>query len=310
MTLRSLSELLARTLTGAALMGLGLSTGTALAQEEDELEEITVTGSRIARDPNLGAPVSVQSVSGEDIRLSGKLDVTEIVREIPALITSDTGDSSADPSGSAFDTDNSSVFSAAGESVLALRGMGVERTLVLVDGRRHVGGSPGTSAVDINTIPQPLIERVEVLTGGASAIYGADAVTGVVNFIMKDDYDGFEINAQGGVSGEGGGEDYRLSGVWGKNFMNDRANFTVAVDYRKREPLRQRDRDWANDNARGSDDNNPALRFQQGEINGNTPNFRSSSARLRATSRSGSGYRRRPTTSSRTIRMPSVRRRH
>lgn len=273
MTLRSLSELLARTLTGTALMGLGLSAGSVLAQEGEEVEEITVTGSRIARDPNLGAPVSVQSVSGEDIRLSGKLDVTEIVREIPALITSDTGDSSADPSGSAFDTDNSSVFSAAGESVLALRGMGVERTLVLVDGRRHVGGSPGTSAVDINTIPQPLIERVEVLTGGASAIYGADAVTGVVNFIMKDDYDGFEINAQGGVSGEGDGEDYRLSGVWGKNFMNDRANFTVAVDYRKREPIRQRDRDWANDNARGSDDNNPALRFQRGEINGNTPNF-------------------------------------
>ncbi len=255
------------------VFGLALMASTAEAQQEEALEEVVVTGSRIARDPNLGAPVAVQSVSGEDIRLSGKMDVTEVVREIPALITSDFGDSSASPVGSAFDTDTSSVFSAAGESVLNLRGMGVERTLVLVDGRRHVGGSPGTSAVDINTIPQALIERVEVLTGGASAIYGADAVTGVVNFILKDDYEGFEFNAQAGVSSEGDGEDYRLSGLWGTNFLNDRANFTISVDYRKREHMLMGDRDWSANNAVASDDNNPALRFQQGDIGASTPNF-------------------------------------
>ena len=237
-----------------------------LAQEEGEVvDNIIVTGSRIARDPNLGAPVAVQSVTGENIRLSGKVDVAEVVRTIPALLTSEIGAGSAGPAGSAFDTDNSSVFSAAGESVLQLRGMGTERTLVLVDGRRHVAGSPGTQAVDINTIPPALIERVEVLTGGASAIYGADAVTGVVNFIMKDDFEGFEVDVQGGISGEGDGEDYRLAATWGKNFMNDRANFTVSVDYRKREHILQRDRDWSADNGIGSDDNNPALRFQQGD---------------------------------------------
>ena len=272
MTLRRPSELFKTMLAGAALAGLTFASQGALAQE-DELEEITVTGSRIARDPNLGAPVAVQTVSGDDIRLSGKVDVTEVVREIPALITSDTGDSSSSFAGSAFDTDNSAAFSAAGEQVLQLRGMGVERTLVLVDGRRHVGGSPGTSAVDINTIPSQLIERVEVLTGGASAVYGADAVTGVVNFIMKDDYDGFEINAQGGIAGEGDGQDYRIAALWGKNFMNDRANFTVSLDYRKREHIAFGDRDWAANNALGSDDNNPALRFQRGDINANTPNF-------------------------------------
>jgi len=260
-------------LGGIAAIGFGLSTATVNAQESEALEEIMVTGSRIARDPNLGAPVAVQSVTGEEMRLSGKLDVSEIVREIPALITSETGDGSAGPAGSAFDTDNSSVFSAAGESVLSLRGMGVERTLVLVDGRRHVGGSPGSSAVDINTIPQGLIERVEVLTGGASAIYGADAVTGVVNFIMKDDFEGLQINAQGGVSGEGDGQDYQLSGLWGKNFMNDRANLTFSVDYRKREHLEMGDRNWSADNGIASDDNNPELRFQQGDIGASTPNF-------------------------------------
>ena len=273
MTLRRPSELFKTMLAGAALAGLSLASQGALAQDDDELEEITVTGSRIARDPNLGAPVAVQSVSGDDIRLSGKVDVTEVVREIPALITSDTGESSGGTLGSAFDTDNSAAFSAAGEQVLQLRGMGVERTLVLVDGRRHVGGSPGTSAVDINTIPSQLIERVEVLTGGASAVYGADAVTGVVNFIMKDDYEGFEVNAQGGIAGEGDGEDYRLAALWGKNFMNDRANLTISVDYRKREHITTADRDWAANNAIGSDDLNPALRFQRGDINANTPNF-------------------------------------
>ena len=257
----------------SGLLVLGLAGETALAQEE-AIEEITVTGSRIARDPNLGAPVAVQSVSSEDIELSGKLDIVEVVREIPALLTSDSGDSSASLTGSAFDTDDASVFSSAGESVLQLRGMGLERTLVLVDGRRHVAGSPGSSSVDVNTIPSSLIERVEVITGGASAIYGADAVTGVVNFIMKDDFDGLEFTAQGGMSGEGDGEDYLISGVFGQNFNNDRGNFTIAVDYRSREPILLRDRAWGADNNIGLRRSNPALRFQDGDVDvANTPNF-------------------------------------
>ncbi len=253
-----------------AIIGLSLGASSAFAQE-GEVEEITVTGSRIKRDPNLGAPVAIQSVSAEDIQLSGRMDVVEVIKEVPALITSESSDSST--FGSAFDTDTQSVISAAGESVLQLRGMGLERTLVLVDGRRHVAGAAGTQAVDINSIPLPLIERVEVLTGGASAIYGADAVTGVVNFIMKDDYEGLEFTAQGGISSEGDGEDYRLSGLWGTNFADDRGNFTIAVDYRVREPLTQGDRSWSRDNAIASRDNNPALRFQNGDIGGSTPNF-------------------------------------
>lgn len=261
---------------GIAALGLGISGGTASAQQQDEaIEEIVTTGSRIARDPNLGAPVAVQSVSAEDIQLSGKVDIVEVVREIPALITSETSDSSSSLIGSDFDSNESSVLDLSGESVLQLRGMGLERTLVLVDGRRHVAGSPGNAAVDINTIPQPLIERVEVLTGGASAIYGADAVTGVVNFIMKDDYEGFEISAQGGISSEGDGEDYRLGAVWGTNFADDRGNFTIALDYRKRESLQMGDRSFTADNAlaNGDEGNHPDMRFQQGDIGGATPLF-------------------------------------
>ena len=254
-----------------AVIGLSLGTGSAFAQEEEVIEEIVVTGSRIARDPNLGSSVAVQSVTSQDIQLSGEMDVTDVIRKIPALMSSNSTDQSAFGTVE-FDT-GSGVVSSFGESVLQLRGMGLERTLVLVDGRRHVAGAAGTAAVDINTIPLPLIDRVEVITGGASAIYGADAVTGVVNFIMKHDFEGFEVNVQAGISSEGDGEDYRIGALWGTNFNDDRGNFTIAVDYRKREPLTQGDRSWSRDNGIGSDDNNPELRFLAGDISSSTPSF-------------------------------------
>jgi len=258
-----------------AVIGLSLGTGSAFAQE-GEVEEIIVTGSRIARDPNLGSSVAVQSVTADDIQLSGRMDVVEVIRQIPALMTSETGDGSSSPVGSAFDSDTSSVLDLSGEAVLQLRGMGLSRTLVLVDGRRHVAGSPGNAAVDINTIPLPLIERVEVLTGGASAIYGADAVTGVVNFIMKDNFVGLEITAQGGMSSKGDGEDFRLGGVWGTNFADDRGNFAIAVDYRKRESMTMGDRSWSANNAIAANEGgHPDLRFQAGEITAAETNFSS-----------------------------------
>jgi len=172
-----------------------------MAQDvQEEIEEVVVVGSRIARDPNAGANVPVQSVSSDDIQLSGKLDLGEVLSELPSLLTSNTSSNSAT---GIFGTGSGETAGASevGETILQLRGLGVERTLVLVNGRRHVSGVAGTQAVDIGSIPQQLIERVEVLTGGASAIYGADAVTGVVNFVMKDDYEGLNFNVVGGLSG-------------------------------------------------------------------------------------------------------------
>ena len=109
-------------LAGTSALYLGLGTGSAFAQD-DEVEEIIVTGSRIARDPNLGAPVAVQSVTSEDIQLSGKMDVTDVIKDIPALMTSNSMDGSVNAS--AFDT-ASGVVSSSGESVLQLRGMGID----------------------------------------------------------------------------------------------------------------------------------------------------------------------------------------
>ena len=137
-----------------------------------------------------------------------------------------------------------------------------------------MAGSAGTASVDVGSIPVRLIERVEVLTGGASAIYGADAVTGVVNFVMKDDFEGFEIDAMTGISGDSDAGQTVLSAVWGKNFMDGRANLSVAVDYRTDEGLQAGERDDGIFVGSGRDWVNPALRFQQGDISASsTPNF-------------------------------------
>ncbi|MCC5887455.1 MAG: TonB-dependent receptor plug domain-containing protein, partial [Gammaproteobacteria bacterium] len=192
------------------------------------IEEVVVTGSRIARDPNATSSNPIQSVGAADIRLSGSAEATEYLRQQPALLTSLSSEASAD-SGAVGGS-----FSRIGQSVLALRGMGADRTLVLVDGRRHVSGVDGTQSVDIGTIPSALIERVETLTGGASSIYGADAVTGVVNFILKDDFEGVDINAQMSQNGSGDGRTSTLGLLVGQNFDEGRGNFTIGLDVLKR----------------------------------------------------------------------------
>jgi outer membrane receptor protein involved in Fe transport len=242
---------------------LTLGAGSALAQEEDEtLEEIVVTGSRIARDPNLTGALPIQSVSSDQIQMSGEFSIADVVNDVPALLFSITSEQSID-AGADF-TD--------GANVLNLRGLGTNRTLTLVNGRRHVSGVQGSAAVDVGSIPMELVERVEVLTGGASAIYGADAVTGVVNFIMKDNYEGFGIDVNYGQSAKGDGQQTAITATWGTNFAGDRGNIAVSVDYRTDEGLKMSDRpgktfgtafDWVN----------PDLRFQNGEIGGSTPLF-------------------------------------
>jgi len=243
-----------------AALVLSLTTGSALAQQE-ELEEITVTGSRIARDPNLTGALPVQSVDQQEIQMSGEFAISDVVNDVPALLMSTTSEQSID-----------SADFADGANILNLRGLGANRTLVLVDGRRHVGGAQGSSAVDVGSIPMRLVERVEVLTGGASAIYGADAVTGVVNFIMKDDFEGFNIDASYGISSEGDGEQTSLTATWGTNFANDRGNFAVSVDYRVDAGLKMSERPGAQYGT-GGDLVNPALRFQIGDIGSGTPLF-------------------------------------
>lgn len=243
-------------LSGLVVLGLCFAPIKGLAQEDEVLEEIVVTGTRIPRDPNLTGALPVQTVNFEEIQLSGEFEISDIVNDIPALLTSDTSEQSG-----------------INTNVLELRGLGSVRTLVLVNGRRHVGGEPGSAAVDVGSIPTKLVERVEVLTGGASAIYGADAVTGVVNFILKDNYEGFGIDASYGISSEGDSQQTTLTANWGRNFANDRGNIAVSVDYRTDEGLLRRERPSELYGTAGQQDN-PELRFQIGDIDTTSmPNF-------------------------------------
>jgi len=260
--------------TTLTIPAVALVAPNVMAQEQAEtLDEVIVTGSRIARDPNVGANVPVQSLTGEQIRMAGEVDLGEVLNDMPSLLGSNTSTNSISGIFGSGEGENAGA-SEVGETILQLRGLGVERTLVLVNGRRHVAGVSGSQAVDIGSIPQQLVERVDVLTGGASAIYGADAVTGVVNFIMKDDYEGFNVNVTAGVSGDGDAENLSLGVLYGTNFAGDRGNIAIAVDYTTREPLFNRDRAWSINNGVGSDDQNPALRYQVGDIDATgTPNF-------------------------------------
>ena len=205
------------------------------AEGEARQDTVRVTGSRIPIDPNVLSSVPIQSVNEADIQLSGEINLADVVNDIPALISSLTAENSA-----------------TGANSLNLRGLGGERTLTLVNGRRHVAGFRGTQAVDIGTIPRGLVERVEVTTGGASAIYGADAVTGVVNFILKDDFEGFDLDIQTGVSSEGDAQTFLVEALYGVNFADDRGNIVFSVSHQADSGLTYGDRDWSRDNGTAS----------------------------------------------------------
>ncbi len=209
---------------------------TAAAQtDEEEAEEessgpILVTGSRIAR-PTLESAVPLTSVTIDDLTGTGEVSLGDALNDLPSLR-------------STFSSGNSSRFiGTAGLSLLDLRGLGTDRTLVLVNGRRHVTSTPGDNGFDVNTIPTDLVERIDIVTGGNSAIYGSDAVAGVVNFIMKRDFDGIAARAQGGVSSRGDRGTYFASVLAGKNFGDGRGNIAVSGEYTRQQPLYFRDRD-------------------------------------------------------------------
>jgi len=199
--------------------------------DEGTIEQVTVTGSRIAR-PNAVSPTPVTSLTAEDISLSGETNLGDFLNELPALR-------------STFSGQNSGRFiGTVGLNLLDLRGLGTSRTLVLQDGRRHIASSVGTSAVDVNTIPEDLIERVDVITGGASAIYGADAVSGVVNFVMKDDFEGLKISAFGSDTENGGAETTETSITFGQNLFDGRANIAGSFSHTSRGDVYGTDREW------------------------------------------------------------------
>ena len=167
----------------------------AAAQPTPQIEEVIVTGSRIPVPANISGTSPITVVSSQEIKLQGRTDITDILNQLPQSIIGSNAD---------FGNTSSPLTSTGGFSTVDLRGLGPQRTLVLVNGRRLGTGDPSTTnqdvAPDIDQIPAPLIERVDVVTGGASATYGSDAIAGVVNFILKKDFQGIQIDGQYGFS--------------------------------------------------------------------------------------------------------------
>jgi len=237
----------------AATASVSTSAFSAEESAEEDVERIEVTGSRIKRtDMETSSPVSV--TSSEDIKLSGFTRIEDLMNSLPQIEASNT----------AFDSNG-----ATGTASIDLRGMGTSRTLVLINGRRMQPGGVYSQAPDINQIPAALVKRVEVLTGGGSSTYGADAVAGVVNFVMDNDFEGFEftVGASGyqhnnsndyiqGLMDErdfdypaGGsgidGKTYNFDLSFGGDFADDKGHAVAYATYRKVNELRQEARDYS-----------------------------------------------------------------
>lgn len=211
------------------LLAAAMSSTAAVAQDA-EMEQIVVTGSRIAT-TNLESPSPLQMIGAEDIDSSGVANIQDLLLRSPAMGTP------------AINRTNSNFSTAsAGVATVDLRNLGTSRTLVLVNGRRFVSGIPGDTAVDLNVIPTQFIERVDILTGGASAVYGSDAVAGVVNIIYKSDFQGVAFDGQYGVSNRGDSDETQLSMTMGTDVADGRGNIMAHLAYTDQGAVFSRDR--------------------------------------------------------------------
>jgi outer membrane receptor protein involved in Fe transport len=204
-------------------------------QQNNTLEEITVTGTRIRRrDYQANSPIVTVNKNLFDQSSTAAIE-TQLNRMPQFTPTLDNPTQGGDIQPNARNTP--------GIASISLRGLGANRSLVLINGRRVVP-SNASMVVDINTIPQAAIERVEAISGGASATYGADAVAGAVNFILRDNFEGMEINAQTSSTQRNDDFEYNVSGIMGSNFAGGKGNVTFAFQTNKRNKALQRDRKW------------------------------------------------------------------
>lgn len=219
----------------ALVYGQGAYAQSATSGSEGVLSEVVVTSTRVVAD-GFSAPTPTSALSAEQLEKVAPLNMVEALGQIPSFRTT------MQPSSSALYAN--------------LRNIGPQRTLVLVDGRRHVPTfSDGT--VDLNLIPTALIRRTEIVTGGASASWGSDAVAGVVNLILKDDLEGITGNVQYGISEEGDAENYGASMAFGTSFADARGHLLVGVEYGKHDGVRTLQppylsRRWAGVNSLGN----------------------------------------------------------
>ena len=195
--------------------------GVSLAQEA-EIEEITVTGTRIAkRDAIAESPIF--TVDQDTLKSSGYVTLDQYLNTLPQITPNISSQSNNPSSG--------------GRAFIDLRGLGANRNLVLIDGRRAMGQAEGGTIVDTNTIPAALVDRVEIISGGAAATYGADAIAGVVNFIMKKDFDGFALDSQYRLSEQGDGDEITTDITFGSEFADGRGSAVFNASYFDRQPM-------------------------------------------------------------------------
>jgi iron complex outermembrane receptor protein len=231
-------RLLASTLlAGAALVSPHASAQTAEAPADratapsESGTDIVVTGSRIAR-PDLQASIPIVSVTAERIQDTGASNIQDVLATLPSV-----GQNISRTSSNFSNTGN-------GVATLNLRNLGPSRTLVLLDGRRSLGIA-GSSAVDVNNVPTDLIERIEVVTGGASAVYGSEAVAGVVNFVLKDKFEGLRVRGQNTISDEGDAARQYASVTGGQGFAGGRGHIVANVSYDNDHGLPSRNRSYS-----------------------------------------------------------------
>ncbi len=224
--------------TAAGDTTLSPTSGTAAATAgEVPMQEIIVTGSRIAR-RDFEANSPIVTANEALLKQSSSAALETNLNKLPQFTPAQTPTLGGDTQPSATNTP--------GAATISLRGLGANRNLVLFDGRRATPGN-ATQVVDINTLPSVAIERVEIITGGASATYGADAVAGVVNFIPKKNFSGLQLDGQMGVSQYGDNFEYRVSGIMGTNFADNRGNVSIAMETNRREDAKRIDRPWFRD---------------------------------------------------------------
>ncbi|ACL96375.1 TonB-dependent receptor [Caulobacter vibrioides NA1000] len=212
-------------LASSILCGVMLPAAAAWAQQAEEpaqVEEIVVTGSRIAR-PDLTSSSPIAQVGAAELRASGVVNTENLLNTLPQAVPGITSNVNNGSNGTA---------------TVDLRGLGSNRTLVLVDGKRQ---TPTTQAgsVDLNLIPPALIKAIDVVSGGGSAVYGSDAIAGVVNFILKNDFEGLEFSAGYSETDKGEAPIYSADLTMGANFADRKGNVVLSLGYNKREALTQ-----------------------------------------------------------------------
>ncbi|MGL4542372.1 MAG: TonB-dependent receptor plug domain-containing protein, partial [Polymorphobacter sp.] len=236
----SLSRAALKTSAASIVLAIGFMSAPSFAQtaaaapgqvaltEADTGEAIIVTGSRIAR-PDLDTASPIQILGQQEFQLSGAVNVEEVLLDLPQVYPSTTG-ASNNPGG--------------GVATADLRGLGSQRTLVLVNGRRWMSYDV-SQVVDLNTIPAALIKRADVLTGGRGAVYGSDAIAGVVNFVLNDEFEGAQVDMGYRLNQAGDGGTFNVEATIGTNFANGKGNVTVNGSYTQRDPVFQGDREFS-----------------------------------------------------------------